>query len=497
MNGRSLDTAVPLAKHEDDRLNYQQNDSTAVPMASSYSNHHPCHCFYADEEAYDPSQERDVEDEEEKQHFANICFAFSYYEEDSLRDVARMEQNFQKLPIEDKRLLIEPVESRIQNLKEAIGANQNFIDILLSPQYGENFSDLLSPTPSTLEDFVQNHSRDEVFPEDEKRDAPTEDGLLKERRESQDIPDRGEKFDFDHTCTNTIPSQPPSPFFNTSHNPPLSRVRDAMKILPDPVVLERNMTKVRATLRQFVREWSEEGAKERMEAYTPLLMDLDAFLPIKNPLEPPRVLCPGCGLGRLPFEVVRKGYGCQGNEFSYFMLLGSNLILNYAIKPKACLIYPFCLSTSNRKQHNDNLTPILIPDVNPSDHVTADYDFSMSAGEFIEVYGNQKAKWDGILTCFFIDTAKNILQYIRTIALILRPGGLWANLGPLLYHYAEMANEMSVELSWEEVKGAIEKWFRFEKIEWKDTFYTSNSDSMMQILYHTVHFVAIRTEAEL
>lgn len=36
-----------------------------------------------------------------------------------------------------------------------------------------------------------------------------------------------------------------------------------------------------------------------------------------------RVLCPGSGLGRLPFEVVRRGYGCQGNEFSFFMLLGT------------------------------------------------------------------------------------------------------------------------------------------------------------------------------
>jgi hypothetical protein len=38
-----------------------------------------------------------------------------------------------------------------------------------------------------------------------------------------------------------------------------------------------------------------------------------------------RVLCPGSGLGRLPFEVAKRGYGCQGNEFSFFMLLGNEL----------------------------------------------------------------------------------------------------------------------------------------------------------------------------
>ncbi|PHJ19172.1 hypothetical protein CSUI_006997, partial [Cystoisospora suis] len=60
------------------------------------------------------------------------------------------------------------------------------------------------------------------------------------------------------------------------------------------------------------------------------------------------VLCPGSGLGRLPFEVSRRGYACQGNEFSYFMLIGSDFILNHAIQTKSCPIQPYCLSTSNR-----------------------------------------------------------------------------------------------------------------------------------------------------
>lgn len=34
-----------------------------------------------------------------------------------------------------------------------------------------------------------------------------------------------------------------------------------------------------------------------------------------------RVLVPGAGLGRLPLEIAARGYSCQGNEFSYFMLL--------------------------------------------------------------------------------------------------------------------------------------------------------------------------------
>ena len=53
---------------------------------------------------------------------------------------------------------------------------------------------------------------------------------------------------------------------------------------------------------------------------------------------------------------------------------------------------------------------------------------------------------------FFLDTAKNIFLYIRTIASILRHGGAWVNLGPLLFHYAESPGEVSIELSWEEAE---------------------------------------------
>ena len=86
-----------------------------------------------------------------------------------------------------------------------------------------------------------------------------------------------------------------------------------------------------------------------------------------------------------------------------------------------------------------------IPDVCPNEVMVGDptnYDFSMVAGEFIEVYQNQPKKWDCIVTCFFIDTAHNILEYIECINKILKPNGLWVNIGPLLWHYSEQPNEV-------------------------------------------------------
>lgn len=39
--------------------------------------------------------------------------------------------------------------------------------------------------------------------------------------------------------------------------------------------------------------------------------------------------------------------------------------------------------------------------------------------------------WDCIVTCYFIDTAHNVIAYIENISKILKPGGYWINLGKL------------------------------------------------------------------
>lgn len=75
------------------------------------------------------------------------------------------------------------------------------------------------------------------------------------------------------------------------------------------------------------------------------------------------------------------------------------------------------------------------------------------------MYWDQQEQWDAVLTCFFLDTAKNVLLYIRTIARLLPPNGVWANLGPLLYHFSEMPNEISIELSWEEIRQGIKAFY--------------------------------------
>ena len=38
-------------------------------------------------------------------------------------------------------------------------------------------------------------------------------------------------------------------------------------------------------------------------------------------------------------------------------------------------------------------------------------------------------EWDCVVTCFFIDTAHNVIEYLEKIYHILKPGGYWINIG--------------------------------------------------------------------
>lgn len=228
--------------------------------------------------------------------------------------------------------------------------------------------------------------------------------------------------------------------------------------------------KVRSTLRSFVRDWAAEGAAEREACYLPCLEALERHFPAvslpqtgrhdrdedgKSRAER-RVLVPGCGLGRLLMEIVARGFSAQGNEFSTYMLLGSNWVLNQWVYRAFTLaasadgvrtshasshqIHPYLHSFSNHTTTSNLLRRILIPDVVPSELLDTSSagdkvpDFSLVAGDFEEIYGpknwsqaehedkygpgqsphsddgrprpeleDHRGQWDAVVTCFFLD----------------------------------------------------------------------------------------------
>ncbi|KAI8993126.1 N2227-like protein-domain-containing protein [Pilobolus umbonatus] len=265
-----------------------------------------------------------------------------------------------------------------------------------------------------------------------------------------------------------------------------------------PPVSAMDMDKVRSTLKQFVRDWSKEGESERKVTYDPIIHELNEIYK-DTPLDQRggiRILVPGAGLGRLAFDIAKSGFSCQGNEFSYYMLFASHFVLNRMTKENEYSIYPFIHSFSNIKSDEHQLAPILIPDTLPA-NLPATVDFSMVAGDFIEVYGSQdinKGAWDVVVTCFFIDTAKNILEYMEVIHKILKPNGIWINIGPLLYHFEDSSNgESSIELSLEQVKIVATKiGFEFKKETMVPTTYTTNPDGMLKYVYESAFWTAVK-----
>jgi carnosine N-methyltransferase len=147
-------------------------------------------------------------------------------------------------------------------------------------------------------------------------------------------------------------------------------------------VPESDMEKVQSTIKQFVREWGEEGRAERDSAHAPVLEALGRVLP--RP-EGRRILLPGAGLGRMVWDVARLGYTAQGNEFSYFMLIASNFILNVlGTAGQTVSVHPWVLHTCNNVSTADQLRAARVPHV-PPDELPETANLSMCAGDFLEV----------------------------------------------------------------------------------------------------------------
>ena len=271
-------------------------------------------------------------------------------------------------------------------------------------------------------------------------------------------------------------------------------------------VAPADVEKVRYVLKNLARDWSAEAAGEREQSHGPIIRELTARLPPPKPDEgkyPPRVLIPGAGLGRLVMEIARRGYEAEGNEFSYYMLLTSSYVLNHAEDANEWVIHPWVHSNCNHQSDAHQLATVRIPDVPAwsSGMNETGGSMSMCAGDFVECYGDEQnvSAWDSVCTCFFIDTAHNVIEYLQVISRCLKPGGVWINFGPLLYHWAEGAGyvgtqeELSVEMSLDDVcLAATHVGLRIEKREMSESRYTSDPSSMLQTVYNCALLVAVK-----
>ncbi|EFJ40541.1 hypothetical protein VOLCADRAFT_69374 [Volvox carteri f. nagariensis] len=273
--------------------------------------------------------------------------------------------------------------------------------------------------------------------------------------------------------------------------------------LPPKPLTPTPSSQVRYVLKNLVRDWSAEGEAERTMSYGRILDELKVIFKDWSPPgspRPPRVLIPGAGLARLCVEVAALGYEAQGNEFSYFMLLASSFILNYTSERHQFTVHPWLHSNCNHLTDSDQLRGVAVPDVVPGEMVAGQGLLSMCAGDFVEVYSapDMRGLFDCVVTCFFIDTAHNVLRYLEVISHTLAPGGSWINLGPLLYHWADAHTylptpELSVELSLEDIREAARAMgFRLVREENLDVPYMADYRSMYKTVYQAVFWTMVK-----
>lgn len=189
-----------------------------------------------------------------------------------------------------------------------------------------------------------------------------------------------------------------------------------------------DLARVREALKHFVRDWSTEGAKEREVIFSPILNALRQES-TKDKADM-KVLVPGSGLGRLAWEISQLGYDTMANELSFFMNLAFRFLASprFTSKTDEHVVHPYSYWFSHQRTNEALFRGISFPDALPR----LGDKLHLVETDFLE----QRAPGEGydyIVTLFFIDTSLDVISTIQHIYDLLRPGGRWINLGPLLW----------------------------------------------------------------
>jgi len=359
----------------------QSHNMESMLNASAREDHgYPHHEYiYPDEPTDDEMKERE--------HFERVLGAFASYSFQVKVRIANAERKFKFLSQKHKDL-VPGFHAKLRRLEAAADANQRFLNELIQPHM-----------------IFQNDQNIAVHPSEEPQpQQPQSSNSNNKSKPNRKNPDHMEisssssssaTSSSTNSSTNSLASSPtnsnaglPSvnhdnlsnqnnnvnnPNVNLHFHQPLPRSKKEQQ------QLIMDIDKVRSTLSQCMRDWSSQGEYERNVSYLPIVNELQLWFPPESlkSRKPVKVLIPGAGLGRLAFEVALKGYHCQGNEFSYFMLITSNYFLNRIEQKEQFEIYPWVHQFSNVWSVDQQLTGLKIPDIVPQG-LPEGSDFSMT-----------------------------------------------------------------------------------------------------------------------
>jgi hypothetical protein len=117
-----------------------------------------------------PVGKKPLDDPEEYDHLKDICAAFFNYQIDSLRDVARMERDFNSIPKSHLQMLKYDYKERLDKLRKAIWKNYLFLLKIVSPYShmfkffkNEKNEVLIQPLRVSPKDIVKMRSTLKLF----------------------------------------------------------------------------------------------------------------------------------------------------------------------------------------------------------------------------------------------------------------------------------------------------------------------------------------------
>lgn len=264
-----------------------------------------------------------------------------------------------------------------------------------------------------------------------------------------------------------------------------------------PMSHNMDIEEVRKLFLLLARDWSEFGEQFRDNCYRPLVNAVeDAYREASRVVRSMhrarfRVLVPNAALGRLPWELVSRGFSVEGCESSLTSILASNYFLNHAAEEETWQIHPFIHQHSNVRNAREQARAVNIPDVSPKT-LQIESDFSMRTGNFVDIYDGHDNSWDAVVSCFAFDLEEHIVPVVRRVSHILKPGGVWIYLGPL--PCPSQSDLFSVQLSMDEFLTLVKRsGFRVVRQEKRKCSLSSkNPGSLKQGTVESTLFVAMK-----
>ncbi|CAN9246899.1 unnamed protein product [Alternaria alternata] len=229
------------------------------------------------------------------------------------------------------------------------------------------------------------------------------------------------------------------------------------------------------------RDWSPQGAKERQTVFPPVLHGLEQHFGGNG--RGKRILVPGSGLGRLASDIADLGYDVTANELDYGSIMAYHLLTNHTSSLHQHTFQPFVTKWTHQSNPSSRYSTLTVPDHWPNKAV------KLVEGDFLDMFP-QDGEFDAVVTLFFIDISKNVVDFLGNIHRLLKPGGLWINLGPLKW-----GTHSAIQLSAEEMLQLADLLgFDVDHTSRKsiDSLYAEQPDTLLKFTYITQFWSATK-----